>query len=45
MMFANNANLFTPDKSLNTIFIKANLEPQNMNEWFKANKLSLNMKR
>ena len=43
-IFANDTNLFVSDKSINTLFTKAVLELQKMNEQFKANKLSLNTK-
>ena len=38
---ADDTNLFVSDKNVNTLFTKANLELQKMNEWFKANKLSV----
>ena len=42
MMFADNANQWISDNNNNTIFTKANLELQKLNEWYKANKLLLN---
>ena len=44
IIFANDTNLFVSDKSVNTLFTKAILELEKMNEWFKTNKLSLNTK-
>ena len=38
-------NLFISDKNANTLFTKAKLELEKMNERFKANKLSLNTKK
>ena len=43
--FADCTNLFISDKSINTLFSKANLELQKVNEQFKPNKLSLNTKK
>ena len=42
IVFADDTNLFISDKNVNTLFTKANLELQKMNEWFTANKLSRN---
>ena len=44
IIFVDNTNLYISDKNLNTLFTGANLELQKTNEWFKANKLSLNKK-
>ena len=41
-MFADDTNLFYSHKNIKTIFNTVNLELNKLNEWFKANKLSLN---
>ena len=40
-MFADDTNLFYSNKDINTLFKIAN-ELNEINEWFRANKLSLN---
>ena len=40
-MFADDTNLFCPNKKIKPLFLKANLELQKISEWFRANKLSL----
>ena len=42
IMFADDTNLFYTNNNIKTLFEIANLELQNVNEWFIANKLSLN---
>ena len=44
IMFADDTNLFYPNKDTNTAFLKVNDELQKINEWFISNKLSLNVK-
>ena len=41
IMFADDTNLFYSNKDINTLFKIAN-ELNEINEWFRANKLSLN---
>ena len=41
-MFANDTNLFYSNKDINTLFKIANEELNEINEWFRANKLSIN---
>ena len=41
-MFANDTNLFYSNKDINTLFKIANDELNEINEWFRANKLSIN---
>ena len=43
IMFADDTNLFYEHKDLNTLFSLVNQELQKNNEWFEANKLSLNI--
>ena len=45
IIFADDTSLFISEKNINTLFTMANLELQKMNEWLKANKLSLNAKK
>ena len=41
-MFADETNLFLSDHSIDTLFKTLNQELQNIVDWFRANKLSLN---
>ena len=41
-MFADDTNLFYSNKDINTLFKIANEEQNEINEWFKVNKLSIN---
>ena len=41
-MFANDTNLFYSNKDINILFKIANEELNEINEWFRANKLSIN---
>ena len=43
IMFADDTNLFYEHKELKTLFSLVNQELQKINEWFEANKLSLNV--
>ena len=43
ILFADDTNLFLSHKNLKTLFSKMNVELTKINEWFKANKLSLNV--
>jgi hypothetical protein len=43
LMFADDTNLFMSSKSLGELVDKLNIELQKVNNWFKANKLSLNL--
>ena len=43
IMFADDTNLFYEHKDLKTLFSLVNQELQKINEWFEANKLSLNV--
>ena len=45
IMFADDTNLFFSGKDINLLFKSVNRELEHINEWFKANKLSLNIKR
>ena len=45
IMFADDTNLFYAHKNLNLLYHTVNSELQKINEWFKANKLSLNLKK
>jgi len=45
VMFADDTNLFLSDKNINSLFENMNLELENTITWFKANKLSLNIKK
>ena len=42
IMFTDDANLFYEHKDLKTLFFLVNQELQKINEWFEANKLSIN---
>ena len=44
-MFADDTNLFYEYNDLKTLFSLVNQELQKINEWFKANKLSLNVEK
>ena len=41
-MFADDTNLFCKNKTIKTLFLKANIDLKKNSEWFQANKLSLN---
>ena len=43
IMFANNTNLFYEHKNVIKLFATVNEELMNINDWFMANKLSLNV--
>ena len=43
IMFANNTNLFYDHKNVIKLFATVNEELMNINDWFMANKLSLNV--
>ena len=43
IMFANNTNLFYEHKNVIKRFVTVNEELMNINDWFMANKLSLNV--
>ena len=45
IMFADDTNIFFVHNDLKTLFTTANNELENINEWFKANKLYLNVKK
>ena len=45
IMFADNTSLFYSDKSIHQLFTKVNEELKKTEDWFKANKLSLNNKK
>ena len=45
IMFADETNLFYEHKNLKTLFSLVNQELQKINEWFDANKLSLNVEK
>ena len=45
ILFADDTNIFFSDKSINYCFEIFNNELINLSEWFKANKLSLNLKK
>ena len=45
IMFADDTNLFYSHRNIETLFSTMNIELENINEWFKANKLSLNVKK
>ena len=45
IMFADDTNLFFSHKNLKTLFSTVNKELKNIHEWFKSNKLSLNVKK
>ena len=44
-MFADDTNLFFLHSDINILFEKMNEELTNINKWFDANKLSLNVKK
>ena len=44
-MFADDTNLFYSHENLYSLFQTVNNELKNIHEWFKANKLSLNIKK
>ena len=43
ILFADDTNIFYSDKNINTLFETVNEELTHIDEWFKANKLSLNV--
>ena len=43
VLFADDANLFCSDNNITTLFETANLDLSQINDWFLANKLSLNV--
>src|ERR1043165_7164217 len=43
IIFADDTNAFLSDKSLETLYTRALNELESLSEWFKANKLSLNL--
>ena len=45
LMFADDSNLFKTDENLNNLFQEMNTELKRISTWFKANKLSLNIKK
>ena len=45
IMFADDANLFYEQKNLKSLFSVVNKQLQKINEWFEANKLSLNVRK
>ena len=45
MLFANDTNLFCSDNNIRTLFETANQELSQVNDWFLANKLSLNVEK
>ena len=44
-MYANDTNLFYSNNDIETLFSAINMELEKISEWFKANKLSLNVKK
>ena len=44
-MYADDTNLFYTNNDIETLFSTVNMELEKISEWFKANKLSLNMKK
>ena len=44
-MYADNTNLFYSNNDIETLFSTVNMELEKISEWFKANKLSLNIKK
>ena len=44
-MFADDTNLFYSHEDINTLFSDVNEEIKKIEQWFKANKLSLNIKK
>ena len=45
IMFADDTNLFYSHKNINVLFNTVNKELEKIDEWFKSNKLSLNVKK
>ena len=45
IMFADDTNLFYSHQNINDLFSTVNSELECINQWFKANKLSLNIKK
>ena len=45
VFFAGNTNLFCSDSNISTLFVTANQELSQINDWFLANKLSLNIEK
>ena len=45
IMFADDKNLFYSHQNINDLFSTVNSELECINQWFKANKLSLNIKK
>ena len=44
-MFADDTNLFFSQRNISTLFLTVNNELHKIGEWFKANRLSLNIKK
>ena len=44
-MFADDTNLFYSHRNIKTLFYTVNKELEHINEWFKSNKLSLNVRK
>ena len=44
-MYADNTNLFYSNNDIETLFSTVNMGLEKISEWFKANKLSLNIKK
>ena len=45
IMYADDTNLFYSNNDIKTLFSRINMEFEQICEWFKANKLSLNVKK
>ena len=45
VLFADDTNLFSSDSNITVLFEKANQELSQINDWFLANKLSLNLQK
>ena len=45
IMYADDTNLFYSNNDIETLFSTVNMELEKISEWFKANKLSLNIKK
>ena len=45
IMYADDTNLFYSNNDIEIIFSTVNMELEKTSEWFKANKLSLNIKK
>ena len=45
IMYADDTNLFYSNNDIETLFSAINMELEKISEWFKANKLSLNVKK